>query len=161
MELLALKSRLHKISKMSLFTFIGSRNKKLWHVLWSGQFGHLIHQHWSERMSEHAGLFSLLLGWSLWSVSSFSSYVFLIAINIEHLGSITFSEILKLKLIRNEFTRSCSFLAQLLVNDPCIVSFKLDGRWYIWERSCMVGMFLSCVNASNKSTPILHFHKEL
>ena len=83
---------------------------------------------------------SSLLGRSSWSVSSFSSYVFLTTINIEHLGSITFSEVLKLKTIRNEFTCSWSFLVWLLVCGPWIVSFRLDGGWLTWERSCMVGM---------------------
>jgi hypothetical protein len=67
-------------------------------------------------------------GPSWWSDSSSSSCIFLSTTKVALLGSITFSQVLELRSVRNEFTCSCSFLARLLVSGPGFVIFMLDGE---------------------------------
>jgi len=72
--------------------------------------------------------------------SALSSCVHLSTTNIEHLGSITFLEVLKAQSVRNEFTCSCSFLARRLVSGPWFVSLMLDDELLTFEISCSVVM---------------------
>jgi hypothetical protein len=67
-------------------------------------------------------------GPSWWSDSSSSSCIFLSTTKVALLGSITFSQVLELRSVRNEFTCSCSFLARLLVSGPGFVIFMWDGE---------------------------------
>jgi hypothetical protein len=62
------------------------------------------------------------------------SHIYLSTTNVEHLGSITFSDMLKLIPTRREFTSWCSFLARL----------RVIGSWFIF-----VGVLCSstCVTA--------------
>jgi hypothetical protein len=46
------------------------------------------------------------------------SHIYLSTTNVEHLDSITFSDMLKLISARREFTSCCSFLARLRVIGP-------------------------------------------
>jgi hypothetical protein len=49
------------------------------------------------------------------------SHIYLSTTNVEHLGSITFSDMLKLISARSEFTSFCSFLARLHVISPWFI----------------------------------------
>jgi hypothetical protein len=99
---------------------------------------------------QSTGSFFIIAVWFCWSgfhcvgsilmVNSSSSWcIYLSTTKVEHLGSITILEVLKLKSVRNEFTCSYSFLARLLVSGPWFVSFMLEGRWLIFELACTIG----------------------
>jgi hypothetical protein len=85
-------------------------------------------------------------GPSWWSDSSSSSCIFQSTIKVAFLGSITFSQVLELRSVRNEFTCSCSFLARLLVSGPRFVIFMLDGEWLSLEEARIAEMSSSHIH---------------
>jgi nitrate reductase NapE component len=120
-----LENRLDKLSKMSSWTSIDFVNQELWPILSAGS----VTLDWPELVV--GGLVQAGGRWSgpSWCLdSSSASCIFLSTTKVAFLGSITFSQVLELKSVRNEFISSCSFLARLLVSGPGFVIFMLDGE---------------------------------
>jgi hypothetical protein len=91
---------------------------------------------------------------SPWIAAPPLSHIYLSTTNVEHLGSITFSDMWKLISARREFTSWCSFLARLRVIGPWFIFIGvLCSSTYVTAWS--VGMSASSSLSWKRSRPRL------